>query len=105
MDPQANSAMAHGTTADADAGILRAELRQALRDGLTELPARDQWLLRLRTDDPPKTYQEISRLLDMPIGSIGPSLRRSLDRLRQTSAVRAYLATVPAADGAGRQRA
>jgi DNA-directed RNA polymerase specialized sigma24 family protein len=105
VDPQANGAMNQGTTADADAAILRAELRQALRDGLNELPARDQWLLRLRAADPPKSYQEISRLLGMPIGSIGPSLRRSLDRLRHTRTVRAYLAAVPPADQARGQRA
>jgi RNA polymerase sigma factor (sigma-70 family) len=83
---------------DPDADILRAELHQALRDGLAELPERDQALLKLRAADPPKSYEEISQLLGMPIGSIGPTLRRCLDRLRETSAVRAYLAT-PAADG------
>jgi RNA polymerase sigma factor (sigma-70 family) len=93
VDPQSDSAMRRGATADLDAGILRAELRQALRDGLGELSARDQWLLRLRAADPPKSYHEISLLLGMPVGSIGPTLRRSLDRLRETSAVRAYLAS------------
>jgi RNA polymerase sigma factor (sigma-70 family) len=95
VDPHTDSAMQQGTTVDLDADILRAELRQALRDGLSELSARDQWLLRLRAADPPKTYGEISQLLGMPIGSVGPTVRRSLDRLRQTSAVRAYLAAAP----------
>ena len=99
VDPQADGAMQHGATEDLDAGILRAELRQALRDGLAELPARDQWLLQLRAADPPKSYHEISRLLGMQIGSIGPTLRRSLDRLRETVAVRAYLASTPTTDG------
>jgi RNA polymerase sigma factor (sigma-70 family) len=97
VDPQSDGIMQDGTSMDPDADILRAELRQALRSGLDELPARDQQLLRLRTADPPKSYDEISRLLKMPIGSIGPTLRRSLDRLRQTHAMRAYLAAVPAA--------
>ena len=91
-DSQSDGAMTHGATTDADDDILRAELCQALRDGLGELPGREQRLLRLRTADPPKSYHEISKLLDMPIGSIGPSLRRSLDKLRQTQAVQAYLA-------------
>jgi len=95
VDPRDHGAIQQGTTLDPAADILRAELRQALRDGLAELPVRDQWLLRLRTADPPKAYHEISQLLGMPIGSIGPTLRRSLDRLRETSAVRAYLATTP----------
>jgi RNA polymerase sigma factor (sigma-70 family) len=98
VDPHTNSAMQQcSTTVDLDADILRAELRQALRDGLSELSARDQWLLRLRAADPPKTYDEISQLLGMPIGSVGPTVRRSLDRLQQTSAVRAYLAAAPTA--------
>lgn len=97
VDPQADGAMQQCTTAEPDAGLLRAELRQALRDGLAELPARDQWLLRLRATDPPKSYHEISQLLGMPIGSIGPTLRRSLGRLRETTALRAYLTADPSA--------
>jgi RNA polymerase sigma factor (sigma-70 family) len=99
VDPVAGGSLQHCTTADPDADILRAELRQALRDGLSELPARDQQLLRLRAADPPSSYHEISQLTGMPIGSIGPTLRRSLDRLRETHAMRAYLAAVPAASG------
>jgi RNA polymerase sigma factor (sigma-70 family) len=91
-DPQVDAAMQQCTTVDPDAAILRAELRQALRDGLSELSARDQWILQLRAADPPKSYQEISQVLGMRIGSIGPTLRRSLDKLRETSAVQAYLA-------------
>jgi RNA polymerase sigma factor (sigma-70 family) len=79
-------------SAELDAGILRAELRQALRDGLSELPTRDQQLLRLRAGDPPASYHEISQLLGIPVGSIGPTLRRGLERLRGTSSMRAYLA-------------
>jgi hypothetical protein len=40
--------------------MIRAELRQALRDGLDELPARDRQLLQLRASDPQKSYHEIS---------------------------------------------
>ena len=105
VDPHSDGIMNQGTTVDPDLDILRAELRQALRDGLEELPPRDQRLLRLRAADPPKSYQEISKLTGMPVGSIGPSLRRSLDRLRQTKAVQAYLATSPAADRIGRRLA
>jgi RNA polymerase sigma factor (sigma-70 family) len=97
VDPHTDSAIQQCTTVDLDADILRAELRQALRDGLGELSARDQWLLRLRAADPPKSYDEISRLLGMPIGSVGPTLRRSLARLRETSAMRTYLAAAPTA--------
>jgi DNA-directed RNA polymerase specialized sigma24 family protein len=90
--------MNQAVNADLDADILRAEMRQALRDGLAELPARDQWLLRLRSADPPKTYHEISKLLDMPVGSIGPTLRRCLDRLRETAAMKRYVTVGSPAD-------
>jgi RNA polymerase sigma factor (sigma-70 family) len=95
IDPHSDGIVQQATTVDPSLDILRAELRQALRDGLAELPAPQQRLLRLRAADPPKSYQEISKLIGMPIGSIGPSLRRSLDRLRRTKAVQAYLATNP----------
>jgi RNA polymerase sigma factor (sigma-70 family) len=95
IDPHSDGIVQQATTVDPSLDILRAELRQALRDGLAELSAPQQRLLRLRAADPPKSYQEISELIGMPIGSIGPSLRRSLDRLRRTKAVQAYLATNP----------
>jgi RNA polymerase sigma factor (sigma-70 family) len=101
VDPHGDGIMKQGITVDPDLDILRAELRQALRDGLAELSAREQRLLRLRAADPPKSYQEISKLTGMPVGSIGPSLRRSLDRLRRTKAVQAYLATSPGASPVG----
>ena len=99
--PISDGALQLCETVDPDTDILRAELHQALRDGLADLPERDQALLKLRTADPPKSYEEISELLGMPIGSIGPTLRRSLDRLRETSAMRAYLATPTADKGKG----
>jgi RNA polymerase sigma factor (sigma-70 family) len=101
VDPHADGELQMCETADPDTDILRAELHQALRDGLADLPQRDQALLKLRAADPPKSYEEISQLLGMPIGSIGPTLRRSLDRLRETSAMRAYLAAPTADEGKG----
>jgi RNA polymerase sigma factor (sigma-70 family) len=95
VDPQEDSAMRQHPAADADADMLRAELHKVLRDGIAELPERDQWMLRLRAADPPKSYQEISELLGMPVGSIGPTLQRCLARLRDTTAVRAYLMADP----------
>ena len=102
LDPHSDEAVQQpaAPAEDLDAGILRAELRQAIRDGIAELPPQDQALLRLFAADPPKSYKEISRLLGKPIGYIGPTLRRCLDRLRETPAMRAYLSTGPATDAA-----
>jgi len=55
---------------------------EALWRGFSRLRSSDQSLLRLLVADPPMTYQEIAAALDMPIGSIGPTRARALDRLR-----------------------
>lgn len=39
-------------------------------------------LVALLCEVPPKSYEEISSLLDMPVGSIGPTRQRCLTRLR-----------------------
>ena len=101
VDPHTDGALQLCEAVDPDTDILRAELHQAMRDGLAALPARDQALLKLRAADPPKSYEEISQIMGMPIGSIGPTLRRSLDRLRETSAMRAYLGTATTDEGKG----
>jgi RNA polymerase sigma factor (sigma-70 family) len=65
------------------AGELMLEQRDAaLWRAFDRLPARDQALLRLLVADPQPSYQEISAALDMPVGSIGPTRARSLERLR-----------------------
>jgi RNA polymerase sigma factor (sigma-70 family) len=101
VDPHTDSTLDRGLTVDPDDAIIRAELRQALRDGLAELTKRDQLLLQLRAADPPMSYEEIADVLGMRIGSIGPTLRRCLDRLRQTTSMRAYLASLSADGGKG----
>lgn len=67
----------------ADAELLREERRTAIATALRRLPQRDLALLRLLTLDPMPTYGEISAALAMPIGSIGPTRGRALERLRR----------------------
>lgn len=63
---------------------LRAEQRQRLVNELVgRLPPRPQVLLRLLGADSPLSYKEISEVLSMPIGSIGPTRRRAVDRLKR----------------------
>ena len=95
VDPQAGEAM-QPSADDIEAAAMRAELRVALRDGLAELSEEDQALLRLYALAEP--YKNVAELLQMKTGSIGPTLGRSLARLRQTRALRRYLGTQPAAD-------
>lgn len=91
VDPQGDGA-AGGLDAVEDdvAGddLLAAERRQLLRDALDELPAGRRDLLLLLLEDPPIGYEEISRRLGIPIGSIGPTRARALDQLRRTRSLR-----------------
>ena len=96
MDPQSGEAAKRPSPDDIEAAAMRAELRVALRDGLAELSEEDQALLRLNALAEP--YKNVSELLQMKTGSIGPTLGRSLARLRQTRALRRYLGTQPAAE-------
>lgn len=61
------------------------ELQLAARtaDGIGRLDPRCRNLLTaLYIEDPPRSYQEISRQLGIPVGSIGPSRARCLEKLR-----------------------
>ncbi|MGR6964511.1 RNA polymerase sigma factor [Geodermatophilus sp. URMC 61] len=93
VDPLTDRAIG-GAVDDAvvEADLLRAERQQSLRDGLAQLRPADRRLLLLLAEDPPRSYREISELTGMPIGSIGPTRARCLERLRETPAVRALLA-------------
>ncbi|MCP5027496.1 MAG: sigma-70 family RNA polymerase sigma factor [Actinomycetia bacterium] len=65
-----------------DIELLRTEQRQILLGGIAALGDACQALIRVLMSDPEPTYEEISASLDMPIGSIGPTRRRCLTRLR-----------------------
>jgi RNA polymerase sigma factor (sigma-70 family) len=68
---------------EVDAELLTAERDAGLWAAFERLPARDQALLRLLTTDPAPSYEEIGAALGMPIGSIGPTRARALERLRR----------------------
>ena len=92
MDPNTMADMeTPGRDDDIDTALLAAERRQVLLDALAELPSTDRELLVLLVGEPPCTYAEISETLSKPIGSIGPTRRRAIEKLRQTRAVQSYL--------------
>jgi len=80
-----------GDQAEPDADLVRAERHEALLAGLAELSSRQRELLLLFMEDPPVSYAEICRRTGIPIGSIGPTRARALERLRQTPLVRDHL--------------
>jgi RNA polymerase sigma factor (sigma-70 family) len=91
VDPLNARMFEGGATAEIDDGLLEAERHQALRDGLAELAPPDRELLTLLAADPRPSYAEISRRLGIPVGSIGPTRGRVLEKLRATAAIRAFL--------------
>ena len=65
-----------------DHRVLALERDGELWEAFSELPARAQVLLRLLFADPPPSYEEISALTGMPVGSIGPTRGRYLAQLK-----------------------
>ncbi len=72
---------------DPSSNLIKAELVEAVREGFAELGSDCQQLLRLLVADPPLTYREIEAVLARPQGSIGPTRRRCLEKLRRTAAL------------------
>jgi RNA polymerase sigma factor (sigma-70 family) len=73
----------------AEQELLVAERHAALREALAHLTTREQQLIAILTADPPVPYAEISVRLDIPVGSIGPTRGRCLDKLRRHPAIAA----------------
>jgi RNA polymerase sigma factor (sigma-70 family) len=65
-----------------DERLLADERAREVREALTRLPPRWQQLLELLMADPPASYTEISDQLGLPVGSIGPTRGRCMERLR-----------------------
>jgi DNA-directed RNA polymerase specialized sigma24 family protein len=81
----------------ADDELLASERHAALRQALAGLPPSCQDLLALLVADPPLPYAQISAELGIPVGSIGPSRSRCLDKLRHHPALAALIDTEPCA--------
>ncbi len=80
-------------TGTADQELLAAERHAALRAAFTQLPPNGQQLLALLTADPPTPYADISAQLGIPVGSIGPTRSRYLDKIRRHPAIAALINT------------
>ena len=98
----ARGPMAGGYVVDAEAvpdeqvrtveeDVLVAERHAALREAFRDLPPGSQRLILLLIEDPPVPYAEISARLGIPAGSIGPTRRRCLDKLRRHPAIAALI--------------
>jgi RNA polymerase sigma factor (sigma-70 family) len=78
-------------TETADHELLLAERDATLREAFTRLPPGCQRLLALLIADAPAPYAEVSGRLGISVGSIGPTRRRCLDRLRRDPAIAALI--------------
>jgi RNA polymerase sigma factor (sigma-70 family) len=79
--------------ATAEQELLLAERHAALREALTCLPPVCQRLLIMLSQDPALPYAQISAELGIPIGSIGPTRSRCLQKLRRHPAIAALTGT------------
>jgi len=80
-------------SAAAEQELLAAERHAALREAFAALSPSDQQLIALLLADPPVSYAEISARLGIPVGSIGPTRRRCVDKLRRHPAIAALIDT------------
>jgi len=88
VDPQVDDRLDPINDEDLATNLLLTERRQAVRAGLAELRSEHRELLLL-VSDPEISYRQISRRLGMPIGSIGPTRARCLQKLKDTTTMRA----------------
>ena len=70
-----------------DARLVREERHAALWAAFSSLSDDCQRLLRVLFTEPEPSYDEVSAALGLPIGSIGPTRARCLERLRRTPAI------------------
>jgi RNA polymerase sigma factor (sigma-70 family) len=71
--------------------VIVAERNAALRAAFAELAPSCHELLSMLITDPPLSYADISTRLGVPVGSIGPTRARCLERLRRSPHLAAIL--------------
>lgn len=71
-------------SADLDSMLIEDEEARSVVRAFKLLSDDCRRLLRLLAVDPPLSYDEIAALLDRPVGSLGPTRARCLDRLKSS---------------------
>lgn len=87
-----------GTTPDPTERIEEEERLAWLRSAIASLPERQRRLIQVLLAEPHLSYEQVAERIGMPIGSIGPTRARALERLRAlrpTDAPRQPVATAP----------
>jgi RNA polymerase sigma factor (sigma-70 family) len=84
---------------EAEHELMAAERHAALHEAFTRLPSCWQQLIAALIADPPVPYAQISAQLGIPVGSIGPTRNRCLDKLRRDPAIAALINAEDASAG------
>jgi DNA-directed RNA polymerase specialized sigma24 family protein len=100
--PAADELEAPGQSALIEQELIAVERNAAVRAAFAGLPRRCRQLLSMLISDPPHSYLEISTVLEMPVGSIGPQRQRCLGRLRQSGRLADYLDNGPGTTSGGK---
>lgn len=82
------------TEAEATRGVHLADVTLRVNAALGFLRPADRRMLELLTAQDRPDYRAVSRATQRPIGSIGPTRRRAMDRLRHDPQLQALAATV-----------
>jgi len=85
-----------------DARLLADERDAALWRCFEQLTPRCQTLLRVLMAADPPAYAQVSEALDMPVGSIGPTRGRCIDRLRELTRAAGFAFEPQTAEGSTR---
>ena len=74
-----------------DEAVLVAERNDAIRAAFARMSVQCRRLLTLLAQDPPLSYAEIAERLATPVGSLGPTRARCLDKLRHQEPLAAFI--------------
>jgi RNA polymerase sigma factor (sigma-70 family) len=77
---------------DFDRQLIRAEAARAVRTAFAELDEECRLILAVLVIQDDTSYRDASDQLQRPIGSLGPTRRRCLDKLRELPALRELMA-------------
>lgn len=89
VDPQVDTRLNKIDQAELDENLISLERRRAVHKGLAELRSEQRELMLPLFSDTKITYQQVSSRLGIPVGSIGPTRTRCLNRLQTNTAIRA----------------
>jgi len=90
-DPMVDQRLDHQETVEPLERLQKLELHQALLKGLSKLPEHQRELMLMLVADPEIPYREISTRLNIPMGSIGPTRARCLQKLRAMPEIKSLM--------------